>query len=212
MATAKITLRALREARPGAVLPDPALDGLLRYRVRANGRIFGELRHKAAGKWTSAPLGRVDLDGIMYDLALAYAEAGAECDERGRPVMPARMFAADEVLAGVRAKAREMQSQFRRGEDPRGRDTLGAVAERYLQDITGERRPRTFIEIERHLTKDWCPLHGKRLKDVTRKDIADRLDVLKSEAGPVARNPGQGGLARHVPVVLGARPCSGQPG
>jgi integrase len=190
MATAKITLRALREAKPGTVLTDPALGGLLRYRVRNSGRIYAELRFKDAAdrKWKSKPLDQVDIDAITYDIALADAEDRGDYDERGRPVLPARLFTADDVLEGVRARARAMQSQLRRGEDPHGKDTLGAIAERYLRDIKGERRPRTFAEIERHLMKDWRPLHGKRLKDVTRKDIADRLDVLKSEAGPVARN------------------------
>jgi integrase len=180
----KLTLARLTDPIPGAVYPDPAVEGL-RYQARARGRVTAQLRFKAPGKgWQSHGLGYVDVHDRIADLI----EETTEWDEHGNPFLPHHPTL-DEVLEPIRARARELRRRLRTGEAPQGGGlTLGPAVARYLSDIKPARRPRTFKEIERHLTRDWKPLHHRPITQLSRAEIADRLDKLKQESGPVARN------------------------
>ncbi len=177
----KLTLPMIRAAKPGAVLPDPRVAGL-RYRCRANGRIFAELRYKAQdGKWRAEPLGRVDIEQIMFELS-------PEPDDLDR-VTTGGPFNADTVLEGVRRQARELAARLGKGEDPRAAesvDTLGTIADEYLRHATS--RPRTLVERRRHLTRDWAPHRGQPAASLTRADISKRLFEIKEQHGVIASN------------------------
>lgn len=72
--------------------------------------------------------------------------------------------------------------------------TLGKLAERYLADRKGARRPngepawrpRYYLEVERHLTKDWRPLAATAIKAVGRLDIVRVVDDIAGSQGRVA--------------------------
>ena len=209
---AKLTLSALTDAKPGANFVDPSVEGL-RYRVRGSGRIYAELRHKANGKWRAEPLGRVDVEDRIGDILEAEAEARGEYDGQGRPIHIGRSFSVDEVLEEVRARAWELKRALRRGEDPRGQDSLGALIERFLRH--SKARPKTEAERERYLRRDWLALHGRPLAQITRREIAAHLLRLREEKAPrgaVAVNRARSalsgcftwaikhGLAEHNPV------------
>ena len=77
----------------------------------------------------------------------------------------------DAVLAPARAReiASEPHAQVRLGRDPsaekaesqmRAVETMGAVLDNYLAFKRGEIKPRSYVEIERHLMKNAKPLHG----------------------------------------------------
>ena len=124
----KLTLSALLSPRPGACLPDPAVEGL-RYRVRAGGRTYAELLYKGAdGRWTSIALGRVNVQDRLEDLL----DAAHPFDER-----PPQPSLAD-VLEPLRALAKDKRRELRAGKDPRRADSLAPALAAYERDL--ERR------------------------------------------------------------------------
>src|SRR6516162_6447362 len=73
------------------------------------------------------------------------------------------------TLAQARTQAAQVRAKARLGTDVvlERRDaaeaatrtiTLGKLAERYLVERKGTWRPRYYLEVRRHLTKDWRPL------------------------------------------------------
>ena len=68
----------------------------------------------------------------------------------------------------------------------RDRKTLGALVPMYLETRRVQLRHRTYLEIERHLTKHWSPLHSLDVKAVTRADVLRELDRLAATSGPRA--------------------------
>ena len=74
--------------------------------------------------------------------------------------------------------------------------TLGSVVERYLDEHAKERlRPRSFVEVERHLRKRWAPLHGLPLAGIKRPDISARIGVIKKTNGPTEANRSRAALS-----------------
>src|SRR5262245_24074221 len=68
------------------------------------------------------------------------------------------------------------------------KDDFGAIIERYLAAQAKRLRPRSFEEVERHLTVHAKPLHGVPVDELGRRDVADLLTGIASERGPVAAN------------------------
>jgi hypothetical protein len=186
----KLSLSALRDPSPGVNYPDPAVQGL-RYRARASGKVYAEIRFKARvnGKpvWKSEQLGRVNIEEREEDLITEEADWREGDFSMSIPL--------DLLLAPWRERAREVRRRLRHGEDPRTGNSLGAVINRYLADIADKRRPRTLKEIERHLMKHWEPLHHRPITSLTADDIADHLAVLEAENGVVARNRARADLS-----------------
>jgi integrase len=105
-------------------------------------------------------------------------------------------------LAKARAAARATLIEVAEGNDPRPKKrkagaamaeeveatTLGGVAELYLRDRAAEIRPKTLIERQRHLRRDWRSLHDRPLVDISRREIAAHLMTLKDGHGPIAAN------------------------
>jgi integrase len=201
----KLTLSALHNARPGATLPDASVEGL-RYRVMRSGRIYAELRHRANGKWTSEPLGRVDVEDRYADLL----DEAEDIDEHGVRYL-AFQPTLDDVLEPWRAAARELRRRLRRGEDLRGENTLGTALERFLRHAGG--KPKSQHERERYLRRDWQMLHARPLTAVTRQEVAGHLLAMREERGAVSVNRARmalsgfyswciaHGLAEHNPVA-----------
>jgi integrase len=155
-----LTWKALTSARPGATFSDPAVSGL-RYRVRRNG-IFAEYRYKAGDQWRSIALGALPpLDG------LASGRGGLE-----------------QLLEPTRAAARSRRG----GPAPRGGLTLKSLIDDYVKHAVADQRPRTRVERERHLTRDWKPFHARPAAELRKADIADQLLKIKADHGPIAAN------------------------
>ena len=64
--------------------------------------------------------------------------------------------------------------------------TLGKLAERYLADRSYAWRPRYYLEVERHLKKDWRPLANSAIHAITRRDIVRTIDDTAAGQGRVA--------------------------
>jgi len=58
----------------------------------------------------------------------------------------------------------------------------------YLQRKRAKMKPRSFEEVERHLTNHAAPLHRLRLTDIDRRTVASLLGEIETTSGPIARN------------------------
>jgi integrase len=95
----------------------------------------------------------------------------------------------------AREKAKRMLGEVAGGKHPanetaklRDAETFGHEIERYLSRRKPGMKPRSFEEIERHLTAHAKPLHRARLPEIDRRTIALRLAEIETYSGPVARN------------------------
>src|SRR5262249_61997645 len=67
-------------------------------------------------------------------------------------------------------------------------ETFGGELNRYLDRKRAALKPRSFIEVRRHLEHHCAPLHALRLGEINRREIAVRLAEIETASGPVARN------------------------
>jgi integrase len=97
----------------------------------------------------------------------------------------------------AREIASELHAKVRLGQDPAGgkaeervraSETLGATLEAYLAYQRTRLRPRSLVEVERHLRKHCRPLHGLRLDKIDRRAVAARITALAASSGAVASN------------------------
>jgi integrase len=97
----------------------------------------------------------------------------------------------------AREMAAELYAKVQLGADPvgdraeervRAAETLGATLDRYLAFSATRLRPRSLIEVTRHLRKHCRPLHGLRLDKIDRRAIAQRITTLAANNGAVTAN------------------------
>ena len=140
------------------------------------------------------------LPGFGYRLRLAaggkinrtwtvqYRHGGAS----RRMSQPAEVLGAEQA----RAWAKKLLAKAAIGEDPqadkldrRGKDrhTLKATVADYLAIKQRAVRPRTFIDLTRYLTdkRYFGPLHSLALDQISRKDVAARLNRIALESSSI---------------------------
>jgi integrase len=126
----------------------------------------------------------------------------------------------------ARESAKDLYAQVRLGQDPAGAkaeariaatETFAAVSKRFLAYQEKNRRPRSYLEIQRHLLKYAAPLHGMQLTKIERRDVASVILAVAENSGTVTSNrvrtslgglftwAMQNGLAETNPVVGTAR-------
>jgi len=93
----------------------------------------------------------------------------------------------------ARTEARRLLGLVASRNDPaaartRPAERFGAEAERYLERKRSSMKPRSLVEVERHLMVHSRPLHHHRLAEIDRRTIALRLAEIEQASGPVARN------------------------
>jgi integrase len=108
-------------------------------------------------------------------------------------------------IEAARSEARRLHAQVRLGHDPaankiesraRAVETFGALLKPYLDHKRKELKPRSYVEVERHLSKHAKPLHGRQLAKIDRRAIAALLTPLANNSGPTEAN--------HVRISLSA--------
>jgi integrase len=97
----------------------------------------------------------------------------------------------------ARAIAADLHARVRLGEDPQATkevaraesaQTFGTLAEPYLKFASDTLRPRSLIEVRRHLERDAKTFWRLPLTSIDRRQIATRLDHIAEVNGPVAAN------------------------
>jgi integrase len=100
----------------------------------------------------------------------------------------------------ARREAQQALGEVAKGRDPfaeRGRvaETFAAEVPRFLERKRAALRPRTFVEVQRHLTTQAGSLARLRLSEITRRTIAEHLAQIEATSGPIARNRVRGSLS-----------------
>jgi integrase len=101
-------------------------------------------------------------------------------------------------LAAARKRAGDLQARIRLGHDPAqeraqtradAQQTLEATLRGYLPMKKQTLRPRSYVEVERHLLIYWKPLHGLSLRLVTTRDVSARyLAIAEGNGRTTATN------------------------
>jgi integrase len=135
-------------------------------------------------------------------------------------------------IGTARAKAKDLLASVRLGGDPasekrearaKAAETFGAILPRYLAKQQGERRARSFKELERHLVKYARPLHPRALTSIDRRAISGMIATIAERNGPSAAINAYGslsgyfswlmreGLLEQNPVLYTNKPEAGAP-
>jgi integrase len=97
----------------------------------------------------------------------------------------------------ARAQATKFHAEVRLGRDPQAEkaehqahlgETFQAVAVTYLERQRAALRPRSFVEVQRHILKAAKPFHLLPLDQIDRRTIAMRVAELANAGGPTAAN------------------------
>jgi integrase len=97
--------------------------------------------------------------------------------------------------------------------------TLGKLAERYLADRRDAKRPngepawrpRYYLEVYRHLTKDWKPLAAAAIKAIGRQDIVKIIDDIAVSQGRVAADRARTALSGLYAWAIDGGHCEATP-
>ncbi|HMF25915.1 MAG TPA: site-specific integrase [Pseudolabrys sp.] len=93
----------------------------------------------------------------------------------------------------ARTEARRLLGLVAQKVDPatervRPAETFIGEVERYLDRKRIALKPRSFVEVERHLRVNAKPLHNLRLAEINRRTIAMTLADVEQASGPITRN------------------------
>jgi integrase len=100
-------------------------------------------------------------------------------------------------LEKARAEARKLREKVDSGGNPaadradtkqRAKETFGAEVNRFLARKKATLKPRSYVEVERHLLKNAKPLHDKTLSGIDQRAVAGLLSRVSNEHGPIAAN------------------------
>jgi integrase len=115
-----------------------------------------------------------------------------------RPTRKMKLGAVSAVdFEKVRKTARLLYHRVQLGEDPaaavaearvKAAETLGATIKPYLARQKSRLKPRSLVEVERHLLVHLRPLHSLPLAKIERRTIANRLSSIEQASGNRTRN------------------------
>ena len=97
----------------------------------------------------------------------------------------------------ARKTVKNLYHRVKLGEDPasdkadakiKAAETLAATIKLYLERQKGRLKPRSLVEIERHLLIHAKPLHSLTLTKIERRTIASRLAEIARDSGAVTAN------------------------
>lgn len=91
----------------------------------------------------------------------------------------------------ARRKAQELLGVVASGIDPNAPangDSFGTILDRYLARKQTTLRPRSLVEVTRHLRQHALPLHSLKLEEIDRRQIAEVLASVEEGSGLSARN------------------------
>jgi hypothetical protein len=160
MATGKITKTTVERLEGGEWIWDGTVKGFGARRQRDG--VFYYLRYRLGGLQRMKSFGR---HGSPWTPDTARRQA---------------LVALGKVAAGLDPFAEERQA--------RSAETFGGEVVRYLERKRSAMKPRSFQEVERHLTNHAAPLAKLRLAEIDRRSVAVRLAEIEQASGPVARN------------------------
>ena len=160
MATGKITKATVERLNGGEWIWDASVKGFGARRQRDG--VFYYLRYRLGGVQRMKSFGR---HGSPWTADTARRQATA---------------ALGKVVAGL--------DPFAEQPEARAAETFGAEVARYLARKQPAMKPRSFEEVQRHLTNHAGPLAKLPLAEIDRRTVAVLLAEIEEASGPVARN------------------------
>jgi integrase len=115
-------------------------------------------------------------------------------------------------LAKAREAAKDLYAQVRLGGDPAGEkaharlkagETFEAVASHYLRHQQAKLRPRSYAQVQRHLTLYARPLHRLGLERITKRDIAACVASIRTNSGLVTGNRARATISAFFTWAMG---------
>jgi integrase len=113
----------------------------------------------------------------------------------------------------ARAEALRLLGLIVSGEDPRPAtsEDIGSTIELYLSRRKPAMKPRSYVEISRHLLAHGKPLHRHELHEVNRRAVAELLAKIEAGSGPVARNRVRASLSAFFSWCIEEGLCEANP-
>jgi len=114
--------------------------------------------------------------------------------------------------AEARRRAKTALSKVHLGHDPQMEKTerraqaavtLASVADLYLAYAQERLKPRSFLEVKRHLQQHWAPLAERALSSIGRSDVAAQLASIDRKNGPFAANRARASLSALFSWAIG---------
>ena len=115
-------------------------------------------------------------------------------------------------LDQARLEARQILAKVELGNDPQRAklqarqeaEYFSRQASRYLELVSKARtKPKSHIERQRHIQRDWKVFDAMPVHEISRRDIAIRLGEISSSHGPVAANRSRSTLSAFFSWALG---------
>jgi integrase len=189
------------------------------------------VRNTAGLKLTAGKLDHIEFDDAIPGFGLRIRDGGSKTwifqyklgtKQRRLVLGKATALSADDA----RKIAEKLHAKTKLGEDPAGErhtaranasETFGAAVELFLAHQKARLRPRSYPDLERHLTVHSKALHGLQLAKITRRDIATCITAVAQNSGMVTGNrvrtslsslfswAMQQGMAEANPVIGTAR-------
>ena len=108
------------------------------------------------------------------------------------------------TVQDARERAGQLHARVKLGEDPfgekvesqaRASETFEKVLRAYMTHKKTALRPRSYVEVERHLLTHAKPLHGLQMAKVDRRNIAALVTEIATASGPTEANHVRGSLS-----------------
>jgi integrase len=160
MALQGITVRTVQSLKPGQTIWDAG--------------------HKAAVKGFGARRQRGDAVYVVKFRVLG-RQRFITIGHHG-PLTPDQARKEAKRLLGLAATGKDPQAA-KKQDRANEANTLGKIAQNYLQHAQAKLKPRTYAETKRHLLTNWKPVHSISVFSVTRRHVAERLRDLASSRG-----------------------------
>jgi integrase len=123
------------------------------------------------------------------------------------------------TLDNARKEAQRIFGKVANGHDPANEKaerrsaashTLDATIARYLEAKATELKPRSLEEVERHLKKDWQPLHNLAIASIGRANVAATLSAIAKRSN-VTANRSRAALSAMFRWAIGEGLCENNP-
>src|SRR5215472_11663573 len=123
------------------------------------------------------------------------------------------------TLENARKEAKRIFGSVAHGRDPANEKaerrsaasyTLDATIARYLEAKATELKPRSLEEVERHLKKDWQPLHNLAIASIGRANVAATLSAIAKRSN-ITANRSRAALSAMFRWAIGEGLCENNP-
>jgi integrase len=124
------------------------------------------------------------------------------------------------TLENARQEAKRIFGSVAHGRDPANEKaerrsaashTLDATIARYLEAKATELKPRSMVEVKRHLEKDWQSLHNLAIASIGRANVAATLSAIAKTKGGVTANRARAALSAMFRWAIGEGLCDHNP-